>query len=344
MNLRVELVNNLVEVVLHLCVLAQELLGIYGAGDILISPLLGLVRQLLEFVLLQTRLQVESILHLLFHILVLLKETLGVLAILQLLYLHDRDLVEQAQDSEDVLSGVVHLHLLEGIKTWIHYLRVLLGEFTYLRDFLAFSGILTISLQTLLKNLLGGPDECINVVKNVLKALLLRGVAQVDSLAIFLLILGEEVAPALFQINLALGLEADLLPEKCRFVHSNEVRERNLSSGLIEILTAIIQVEVVAAVLIEDCLLVLCVLQVFLVGEEAATSVHADFVEVVQTSRQVHVLFELLYYFVLCFSQSGLFSTARPQNELTHFNFYLFDYNLEIICSTSTSKAPSTIY
>ena len=121
LDLRIQLVHYLVKVSLHLGVLSQEVLRVHGLGHVLVGPLLRLVRQLLELMLLQAGLQIELIGHLFFHIFVLLKQTFGVFAALELLYLNDCYLVEKAQDPEYVFSAVVHIHLLESVEGWVHY-------------------------------------------------------------------------------------------------------------------------------------------------------------------------------------------------------------------------------
>ena len=93
--MRVQLLHDLLEVIMHLGVLPEELLRVDWLGDVLLGPLPGLGGELLEFVLLQAGLHIKIIGHLFLHVFVFLKKTFGIFAVLQLFYLNYRYLVEQ---------------------------------------------------------------------------------------------------------------------------------------------------------------------------------------------------------------------------------------------------------
>lgn len=89
LNLRVQLVDNLVEIVLHLGVFSEEMLRVDWLGHVLLRPFSRFVCQLFEFMLLQAGLYIKIIGNLFFQIFVFLKETFGVFAVLQLFYLNN---------------------------------------------------------------------------------------------------------------------------------------------------------------------------------------------------------------------------------------------------------------
>lgn len=226
--------------------------------------------------------------------------------------------MQQIQNSQNVLPGVVNIHFLKCIGIGIHNLRRLLREIADLCYFLTFSCVLAIGIQALLEHFLGGLTKLVDVVEYFLQTCLLSRVAEVDGFAVLLLLLGEEEASALLEVNLPLAFEANLFPEECRFVNSNEVREAYLASGLIVVLAAVLQVQVVIAVLFEDLLQVAVLLQFLLVGNQAAALVHANLGKEIQAAWKVNVLLNLFDDLVLGFSQGSLFTPARAQNELSH--------------------------
>lgn len=218
--------------------------------------------------------------------------------------------MQQIQNSQNVLSGVVNVHLFKCVGIGIHNLWRLLREIADLCYFLTFSCVLAISIQALLEHFLGGLTKLVDVVEHFLQTCLLSRVAEVDGFAVLLLLLGEEEASTLLEVHLPLAFEADLFPEECRFINSYEVREAYLASGLIVVLAAVLQVQVVITVLFKDLLLVAVLLQFLLVGNQAATSIHANLGKEIQATGKVNVLLNLFDDLVLGFSQGSLFSST----------------------------------
>lgn len=158
-------------------------------------------------------------------------------------------------------------------------------------------------MQTLLEHLLGGIDKLVYIIKYTLKTFFLGRIAKVNRFSVLVLLLREEVSSALLKIHFSFLFESYLFPEISRFVYADKVRESDVARLFVKVLCTVLQVEIVIAVLLEYLAKIFVVLQVLLGVLDATKLVHTDHRQIFQTARQIHVLLNSLYDFVLCFRQ-----------------------------------------
>ena len=158
-------------------------------------------------------------------------------------------------------------------------------------------------MQTLLEHFLTRIHKFIYVVEYTLEAFFLSGVAKIDGFSVLFLFLGEKVSASLLQVRSSFLFESDFFPEISRFINADEIRESDVARLFVKILCTVLQVEIVIAILLEDLGQVLIFMKVLFAILKAPELVHANHGQIFQTTRQIHVLLNLLYDFVLCFRQ-----------------------------------------